>query len=34
VPDRLSRNPVELGAAWLHMTELEQALDDPAAISD
>jgi flavin-dependent dehydrogenase len=31
---RLDMPTPALGAAWLHMTELEQALDDPAAAAD
>ena len=31
---RLDMRPGQLGAAWFQMTGLEQALDDPAAISD
>jgi hypothetical protein len=31
---RLDMAAGQLGAAWLQMTELEQALDDPAAIGD
>ena len=31
---RLDMEAGQLGAAWLQMTELEQALDDPAAVGD
>ena len=31
---RLDAAAGQLGAAWLQMTELEQALDDPAAVGD
>ena len=31
---RLDMATRELGTAWSQMTELEQALDDPAAIKD
>jgi len=31
---RLDKTAGPLGAAWFQMNELEQALDDPAAVSD